>query len=120
MALSVTFGLLPPAILLLYIIVSLLTYLFYYLDKSAARNGTWRTKESTLHILALLGGWPGAWVARQRLRHKTRKQPFCFVFWVTVLLNLGVLAWLYTPEGAAAVQRLLGSYSNFPFEEFKI
>lgn len=59
----------------------------YALDKSAAQEGRWRTRESTLHLLALLGGWPGALVAQKLLRHKSRKRRFQFVFWITVALN---------------------------------
>ncbi|HBH72150.1 MAG TPA: hypothetical protein DDY43_01605 [Synechococcales bacterium UBA10510] len=40
-----------------------------------------------LHLLALLGGWPGGLIARHKLRHKTIKQPFRFIFWCTVVLN---------------------------------
>ncbi|QKX16264.1 DUF1294 domain-containing protein [Microbulbifer sp. YPW1] len=112
---SAVIGLLPPIVALLYFAMSLLTYLMYYLDKSAARNGNWRTKESTLHLLSLLCGWPGALVAQQRLRHKTRKQPFRFIFWLTVLGNLGALAWMHTPEGTGFLSGLLGGYTDFPF-----
>ncbi|HEY8569865.1 DUF1294 domain-containing protein [Microbulbifer sp.] len=114
-AASVALGRLPPLLLLLYIGMSLLTYLSYYLDKSAARAGNWRTKESTLHLMSLLGGWPGAWLAQQQLRHKSRKQPFRFIFWLTVLANLGALAWLHTAEGSAYLRMLLGSHGGFPF-----
>lgn len=115
LAVSVVIGKLPPVVLLFYLGMSLLTYLIYYLDKSAARSGSWRTKESTLHLLSLLGGWPGAWFAQQQFRHKTRKQPFRLIFWLTVLANLGILAWLHTAEGAGYLRMLLGSYSGFPF-----
>ena len=57
----------------LYITISLLTFIMYALDKSAARKGHWRTKESTLHLLSLAGGWPGAIAAQQKLRHKSKK-----------------------------------------------
>lgn len=43
--------------------------------------------ESKLHLVALLGGWPGGFIARHKLRHKTIKQPFRFIFWCTVVLN---------------------------------
>lgn len=112
---SVVLGKIPPLVPMFYAGMSLLTYLFYYFDKSAARSGGWRTKESTLHLLALLGGWPGALVAQQRLRHKSRKQPFRFIFWLTVLGNLGALAWLHTAEGSGYLRMLLGSYGSFPF-----
>ena len=45
--------------------VNLLTFLVYAIDKRAAQNGQWRTKESHLHLLSLAGGWPGAWFAQQ-------------------------------------------------------
>jgi uncharacterized membrane protein YsdA (DUF1294 family) len=70
------------------------TFLVYAWDKSAARRGAWRVPESTLHVLALLGGWPGALLAQRVLRHKTRKQPFGAIFWVTVLANCLALAGL--------------------------
>nr|WP_277608437.1 DUF1294 domain-containing protein [Microbulbifer elongatus] len=93
--------------------MSLIAYLVYYFDKSAARRGGWRTKESSLHLLSLLGGWPGALLAQQRFRHKTRKQPFRFIFWLTVLANLGALIWLHTEDGADFLHRLLETYGNF-------
>ena len=90
----------PVGVLYLYLAASIITFIIYAQDKSAARKGRWRTKESTLHLLALLGGWPGALIAQQTLRHKSQKTEFRFVFWVTVGLNCGVYLWLFTPGGA--------------------
>ena len=95
-------GELPPAVLYLYLVGSLVTYFAYAADKLAARRGGWRTKEGTLHLLGLLGGWPGALVAQKRLRHKSRKASFQVVFWGTVVLNCGVLGWLLTAPGASS------------------
>ena len=53
--------------------------------------------ENALHLLALAGGWPGALLAQQFLRHKSTKQEFRQVFWVTVLLNIIALVLLATP-----------------------
>lgn len=72
--------------------VNLLTVLVYAIDKSAAQNGQWRTRESHLHLLALAGGWPGAWFAQQWLRHKSRKAAFRAMYWLTVLLHCAALA----------------------------
>jgi uncharacterized membrane protein YsdA (DUF1294 family)/cold shock CspA family protein len=104
---SVLSARIPPQILMLYIVVSLLTFIVYALDKSAAKNGAWRTQESTLHLLSIAGGWPGALIAQKKLRHKSKKQSFRSVFWVTVLLNCGAFAWLLTPNGAATLQSLI-------------
>ncbi|OHX15587.1 hypothetical protein BI343_16525 [Chromobacterium amazonense] len=74
---------------------SLLTFIVYWRDKRAARTGAWRTPEATLLLLGLAGGWPGAWLARHGLRHKTRKQPFRALFWLSVLANLALSWWLW-------------------------
>ncbi len=50
--------------------------LAYAQDKEAAQLGNRRIPENTLHVMAFLGGWPAAWLAQQKLRHKTQKQPF--------------------------------------------
>ena len=99
----------PLHILALYIAASLLTFIMYALDKLAAQDGAWRTQESTLHLLSIAGGWPGALIAQQKLRHKTQKQSFRSVFWITVLLNCGAFAWLFTQSGAATLQSLIGA-----------
>ena len=101
---SVHLAKVPPLIFALYALVSLITFIMYAVDKSAASNGTWRTQESTLHLLSLVGGWPGALVAQAKLRHKSKKQSFRSTFWITVLLNCSAFAWLFTPRGTALLQ----------------
>ena len=36
-------------------------------------QGAWRIREGTLHLVEALGGWPGAFLAQQTMRHKTVK-----------------------------------------------
>lgn len=81
----------------LYLALSIATFLAYATDKSAASSGAWRTPENTLHMLAVAGGWPGALLAQQFLRHKSTKQPFRQVFWATALLNVLGLVFLASP-----------------------
>lgn len=100
----------PTVILAVYLVVSLIAFIVYAADKSAAKRGAWRTQENTLHLLSVAGGWPGALVAQQLLRHKSKKRSFRAVFWVTVIVNCAGLAWLLTPEGAAAARSLIGSF----------
>ncbi|MGB7932758.1 MAG: cold shock and DUF1294 domain-containing protein [Gammaproteobacteria bacterium] len=99
----------PPVIFEIYMVISLMTFFVYAHDKSAAEKGAWRTRESTLHLLSLAGGWPGALVAQQQLRHKSRKESFRAVFWMTVLLNSGAFFLLTTSTGAEALQSFIGS-----------
>jgi uncharacterized membrane protein YsdA (DUF1294 family)/cold shock CspA family protein len=107
LVLSVLVTKMPALILAFYFVVSLLTFIIYFVDKLAAQNGGWRTPESTLHFLSLAGGWPGALLAQQKIRHKSQKQPFRAVFWVTVILNFTVFIWLLTPKGNAVLQSIL-------------
>jgi uncharacterized membrane protein YsdA (DUF1294 family) len=85
---------LPLAVGAAYLALSGVCFASYALDKSAARRGERRTPESTLLMLGLLGGWPGALLAQQWLRHKTVKQPFRQRFWFTVAVNMAFFLWL--------------------------
>ena len=85
-----------------YLTTSLTCFVAYAIDKSAARAQSWRTPESTLLILGLVGGWPGALLAQQLLRHKTSKPSFQRKFQLTVALNLGAFAWLAWRFGVPA------------------
>lgn len=83
-----------PMVLVVYIGLSLVTFLAYAVDKSAAINGRWRMPEKTLHLLSVAGGWPGALLAQQLLRHNCSMPSFVAVFWITVAANVaGFFAW---------------------------
>lgn len=64
----------------------------YAIDKRRSKRGGWRVPEFRLHTLALLGGWPGAWLGRRWLRHKSIKTRFVVIFWLTVLGHLAAAA----------------------------
>jgi uncharacterized membrane protein YsdA (DUF1294 family) len=70
-----------------YVSVSALAFLLYWGDKRRARADHWRTPENVLHALEFAGGWPGALLAQQAFRHKTRKVSFQAVFWMIVLFH---------------------------------
>jgi uncharacterized membrane protein YsdA (DUF1294 family)/cold shock CspA family protein len=93
-------GFLPRYVLWLYVAASTCAFLLYYLDKSAAIKGKRRTPETTLHNIALIGGWPGALFAQQLLRHKSKKESFRKTFWATVFINVAALIYLLSPYGA--------------------
>ena len=69
------------------LVVSAITYGMYAHDKQRAVSQGWRVPESSLHLGELLGGWPGAFLARRRLRHKCSKPGYQVVFWAIVLLH---------------------------------
>jgi uncharacterized membrane protein YsdA (DUF1294 family)/cold shock CspA family protein len=102
-------GKLPVEVAWFYLAASAVAFLAYAFDKSAARNGRWRTQESTLHLIGLTGGWPGALAAQRLLRHKSRKHSFQVVFWATVVLNCCALAWFFSASGAEVLRSMLGA-----------
>ena len=77
--------------------VSVTTFLFYGYDKRQSLKKGWRVPEVVLHMLALSGGTPGAFVGQIFFRHKTRKLRFKVVFVVIVFLQalLGLFCWQY-------------------------
>lgn len=74
--------------------LNVVTLWLYAADKNAARADRWRIPESNLHLLSLLGGWPAAWLAQQNMRHKSSKTEFRAVYWLTIVLHCGALAWV--------------------------
>jgi uncharacterized membrane protein YsdA (DUF1294 family) len=68
-------------------LISLVAFFTYRHDKKQAQAEGWRTPESTLHFLELLGGWPGAFLAQRALRHKSSKTSYQIAFWAIVALH---------------------------------
>ena len=62
-------------------------------DKWRAKRGGRRVPEAGLHLVELLGGWPGALLARRLFRHKTAKVSYRVVFWVCAAANLAAVGW---------------------------
>lgn len=90
-------NLLPSLVLLFIVIMNVICYWCYAQDKEAAQLGQRRIPEQSLHILAFLGGWPAAWLAQEKLRHKTQKQPFKKIYKLTIVFNILLLVWLVSP-----------------------
>ncbi|MFD0727490.1 DUF1294 domain-containing protein [Lysobacter brunescens] len=102
-------GKLPILVAGAYAVMSIVAFVAYGMDKAAANAGRRRTPESTLHLLGLACGWPGALLAQRLFRHKSRKREFQVVFWVTVAINLVALAWLASGDGRAFIASQLPS-----------
>ncbi len=72
-------------------VVNILAIIGFRDDKQRAIEGKRRIPEADLLSLALLGGSPGALLARKLFRHKTRKESFSMKLFVIVALQLGAL-----------------------------
>lgn len=91
----------PAWVLGLYVGASILAFAVYGIDKFAAVSDSWRIPEHVLLLIGLLGGWPGAIVAQQVMRHKSSKASFRSAFWGTVFLNVAAFVALASPLGQA-------------------
>lgn len=95
--------------LLLTVSCSAMAFVLYGVDKRRATNKGPRISERTLHLLSLLGGWPGAHLAQRFFRHKTLKFRFRLIFWLTVAAHLAIIAWgIWSGWPSAAITNLIG------------
>ena len=73
------------------VLINVVTFLVYDFDKFASQRGWRRVPEVWLHLLALAGGSPAAYLAQRVLRHKLRTPRFMAIFWLIVGLQALVL-----------------------------
>ena len=99
---------LPVWVAALYLGASVVCFVAYVVDKSAAVGSRWRVSERTLILLGFVGGWPGAIVAQQLLRHKTKKASFRATFWTSTVFNVAAFVTLGSPllQVLAGTERL--------------
>ena len=88
----------------LYLVMSLVTFIAYGVDKYAAIKGYWRIKENTLQLLSLVGGWPGAFVAQRLLRHKCSKSSFKRIYYLSLIINLSILYMVISGHGVELIK----------------
>lgn len=81
-----------------YFVMSCVTFVAYGWDKRRAIRHASRVPEHTLHLLELLGGWPGALIAMSVFRHKTVKGSFRLVTFAIVLLHCAGWAWFLSRD----------------------
>jgi uncharacterized membrane protein YsdA (DUF1294 family) len=107
---AITFLSITPLPLLAYPSFSLAAVLIYARDKLSAVRGSWRVPESSLHLIEAAGGWPGAFVAQQTMRHKTIKQGYQVIYWLIVASHVSFWGlWLFAPDFVSAwLPSLLG------------
>jgi uncharacterized membrane protein YsdA (DUF1294 family)/cold shock CspA family protein len=83
------------------VLLNLAAFFAYWQDKHAAQTGRWRTREDSLHLWSLAGGWCGAWIAQKVLRHKSIKASFRSAHWSTVMVHCAAALGLWWFSRAA-------------------
>lgn len=77
-------------LLAIYTISSLIGFGAITLDKRFAQQKMWRIPEASLHLIELVGGWPGSGAAQQMVRHKTQKLSYQLTFWLIAALHIAL------------------------------
>lgn len=79
------------------LLLSIITFIMYFVDKQKAKNGSWRIKEATLLIMSILGGAFGGYPSMLIFRHKTAGEHwyFTFVNILGILIHVAVLIALF-------------------------
>ena len=83
------------------------------IDRRRAEEGLWRIPEAQLHLVEILGGWPGAFLAQRRLRHKCSRGGYQVMFWLIVMAYQFVAYdsfqnWHYTRAALNYIERTSG------------
>lgn len=68
------------------IALSIVIYQLYIYDKRQAIHHGWRVPQTIMQLGELAGGWPGAYIAQKRLRHKSSKKSYQSIFWGIILI----------------------------------
>ena len=83
-------------ILIYYLLaVNVVTFLVYGVDKLKAKKGKWRIPESTLLLMAAVGGSVGAWLGMSLWRHKTQHKKFKFGVPAIFVVQMALSAYIY-------------------------
>lgn len=102
----------PLIIIWTYLIMGIISFLVYGLDKTKAKNNSWRISENTLHLLDLMGGWLGGFFAQQIFNHKSTKKEFLFVFWLIILMHVSTYYWLFFTQSGNIIKPKLFFYND--------
>ena len=77
---------------IVYLMLNVIAFSLFGLDKQRAKRGLWRIRESALLAVIWLMGGVGAWLGMRLVRHKTQKRRFVISANVASVLQLALIA----------------------------
>ena len=77
------------------LLMNLLAFILYGIDKLKAKKGAWRIPEATLLLVAFLGGSVGAFLGMEIFRHKTKHAKFKILVPLFLILHIALVAYLF-------------------------
>ena len=85
--------------LIFILVMSLITLIFYAVDKKKAEKHKWRIPEKVLLLLSLCGGFIGGMIALYGLRHKNRHWYFVVVNFLSLIIHIVLAYFIYINFG---------------------
>lgn len=82
----------------IYLLGSIAAFCQYWLDREAEANGKKRIRTLSFHVVAALGGWPGALLAQKMLKHRNGHSIFNGFVWMSIALNLCLVYVAFHPD----------------------
>ena len=79
-----------------YLIINLFLFVTMGYDKTRAKKDAWRVPESTLFIIALLGGAVGGFLGMFLFHHKKNKPQFYIIYALALILHAVFLYFIFT------------------------
>lgn len=80
------------------VILNVLTFLLYGIDKWKAKHSRWRIPESVLLGMAAVGGSVGAWLGMRVWHHKTQHKKFRYGVPAILVAQIVLLVWIFWPR----------------------
>ena len=80
-------------VLIYLVIINVVTFFMYGIDKWRARKSKWRIKETTLLGMAVLGGSVGAWLGMKAWHHKTLHKKFIYGVPAIIIVQLAIIGY---------------------------
>lgn len=76
------------------ILINIVTFILFAIDKKRAKKNQWRIPESQLLFFSLLGGSIGGIIAMKIVKHKTKKPKFTIGMPLLLLINIFIVYYL--------------------------
>ncbi|MDD5781811.1 MAG: DUF1294 domain-containing protein [Muribaculaceae bacterium] len=75
------------------VVINLVSFMMFGIDKYKARRGQWRISEATLLAVAAIGGSLGAWMGMKVWHHKTLHSKFRYGVPIMLLVHIALMAY---------------------------
>ena len=75
--------------------INFIAFFAYGIDKLKAKKGKWRIPESTLLLLAIIGGSIGAWLGIKVWHHKTLHKKFKYGIPLIVIIQIAIAIYIF-------------------------